>query len=151
MCHSDGIEYIARIDHDDKWKNNHLELLAKAYTQFPTLAFVFTKARKKIDAGNSNKKYLMFPEEDITLDINNKGYVSGSIAHASVSWSTKLIRPIKYRTVDDQKTSEPKNSSTMPGDVDMFRRFMSHIKDKGYNYMYIPKLTTYIRNRKGKF
>ena len=33
MAKNDGCDYIVRIDHDDKWTPNHLELLAKAYTQ----------------------------------------------------------------------------------------------------------------------
>ena len=151
MCKSDGLNYIARIDHDDKWKPNHLELIAKAYTQFPNTAFIFTKARKKVDAGNSDKTYFFFPQKDKILDINNKGYVKGETAHASVSWRTDLTGNFKYRNVEDQKNTEPKNKETLPGDVDMFTRMMKHIKDKEYNYMYIPKLTTFIRNRKGKF
>lgn len=151
LCISDGIAYIARIDHDDKWKPNHLEILAKAYTQYDDLAFVFTKARKKINSGNSNKKYLVFPENKYDLKIDNKGYVSGETAHASVSWNTKLVGNFKYRGVNDQKNKDPKNEKTMPADVDMFRRMMSFIKENGYHYIYIPKLTTLVRNRKGKF
>jgi glycosyltransferase involved in cell wall biosynthesis len=151
MCHSDGIEYIARIDHDDKWKPKHLELLAKAYTQHPNLAFVFTQGRKKVDAGNSSKKYMMFPNEKPTLDIDNKGYVSGSTAHSSVSWCPKLTGKFNYRNPNDQKNTEPKNTKTLPGDIDMFKRMMKTIKEKGHHYMYIPQMTTYVRNRKGEF
>ena len=58
MAKADGCDYIVRIDHDDKWSPNHLELLAKAYTQYPELAYVFTRSRKKVDATNSSKKYM---------------------------------------------------------------------------------------------
>ena len=34
MAASAGFDYITRLDHDDKWTPNHLELLAKAYSQF---------------------------------------------------------------------------------------------------------------------
>ena len=42
-------------------------------------------------------------------------------------------------------------SKTNPADVDMFNRMMKILKDKGHKYMYIPKLTSFYRNRKGKF
>lgn len=151
LAKNEGFKYIARIDHDDKWTPNHLELLAKAYTQFDDLSFVYTGARKKIDAGNSNQKYLQMPELTTTLDINNKLYVKGKTAQAAVSWNTDLIGNIKYRNVEQQKNTEPKRSETQPGDVDMFDRMMELIKTKKLNYMHIPKLTVYIRNRKGKF
>lgn len=152
MADKDGIKYIARLDHDDKWKPNHLELIAKAYSQFPDVGFVYTQARKKIDAPSSNKKYMFMPEEKETLDVNNKAYVAGQTAHASVSWRPDVIGKFRYRGAKDQKNTEPKNSKTLGGDVDMFRRVMDKIKQSDdIKYMYIPTLTTYIRNRKGKF
>jgi hypothetical protein len=152
LADKDGMKYITRLDHDDKWKANHLELLAKAYTQYPNLGFAFTQARKKVDAPSSNKKYMFMPEETITLDADNKGYVAGQTAHATVSWRPDLIGKFKYRDAKAQKGTEPKNSKTLGGDVDMFRRIMDKIKSSDdLQYMFIPTLTTYIRNRKGKF
>jgi hypothetical protein len=152
MADKDGIKYIARLDHDDKWKSNHLELLAKAYTQFPELGFVFTQGRKKSDSPASSKKYVFWPDVKPALDVNNKGYTIGSTAHGSVSWRPDVVGKFRYRGAKDQKNTEPKNSKTLSGDVDMFGRMMDKIKDSdNIKYMYIPQLTTYVRNRKGKF
>ena len=36
-------------------------------------------------------------------------------------------------------------------DWDMFKRIMMNVRDKKKNYMYIPKVTSFYRNREGKF
>jgi glycosyltransferase involved in cell wall biosynthesis len=151
MCNADGIEYITRLDHDDKWKPNHLELLAKAYTQYPDLGFVFTQSRKKVDSTNSSKQYMMMPDGKVDTDVNNKGYVSGNTGHSAVSWCPKIVGKFKYRNAADQKNTAPRNKTTIAGDIDMFKRIMDKIKNAGHKYMYIPQMTNYVRNRKGKF
>jgi len=156
MAKSDGIDYIVRIDHDDKWTPDHLELLAKAYTQYPELAYVFTRSRKKVDATNSSKKYMYQPNDDRhtgTIEPNNLGYTHGDVSHSAVSWRPSMIGDPRYRDAEDQSKSEPKipMTKTAPADVDMFSRMMKVLKDKGHKYMYIPRLTSFYRNRKGKF
>ena len=37
---SDGVSHFCRLDHDDAWKVDHLELHAKAYTQFPECIYI---------------------------------------------------------------------------------------------------------------
>tara|TARA_R110000803_G_scaffold109254_1_gene177649 strand:+ start:1285 stop:2172 length:888 start_codon:yes stop_codon:yes gene_type:complete len=151
MAASAGFDYITRLDHDDKWSPNHLELLAKAYSQFPNLGFVFTQGKKKIDATNSTGGYMMMPDASPVLDVNNKGYATGQTAASSVSWCPRLIGKFKYRDAATQKGTAPKQKKTIAGDVDLFQRMMKAIKDKEHKYMFIPKMTVYHRNRKGKF
>ena len=156
MAKSDGVDYIARIDHDDKWNPDHLELLAKAYTQYPELAYVFTRSRKKVDAGNSSKKYMYQPREERhtgKIEPNNLGYTHGDVSHSAVSWRPNMVGNIRYRNAEDQAKTEPKipMTKTTFADVDMFNRMMKAIKDNGHKYMYVPRLTSFYRNRKGKF
>jgi glycosyltransferase involved in cell wall biosynthesis len=156
MAKDDGCDYIVRIDHDDKWTPNHLELLAKAYTQYPDLAYVFTRSRKKVDAMNSSKKYMYQPRKErhtTTIEPNNLGFTYGEVSHSAVSWRPSMLGDIRYRDANQQSKSEPKipMTKTIPADADMFKRMMTIIKDKGHKYMYIPKLTSFYRNRKGKF
>jgi len=151
MASSAGFNYITRLDHDDKWSPNHLELLAKAYSQFPNLGFVFTQGKKKIDATNSSGGYMMMPDANPELDVNNKAYATGQTAASSVSWSPKLIGKFRYRDAAAQKGTLPKQKKTIAGDVDLFQRMMKAIKEKEHKYMFIPKMTVYHRNRKGKF
>ena len=156
MAKADGVDYIVRIDHDDKWSPDHLELLAKAYTQYPELAYVFTRSRKKVDAMNSSKKYMHQPREErhiTSIEPNNLGFTYGEVSHSAVSWRPSMMGDIRYRDAHDQSKSEPKIplTKTMPADADMFKRMMTIMKDKGHKYMYIPRLTSFYRNRKGKF
>jgi len=156
MAKADGIDYVVKIDHDDKWTPNHLELLAKAYTQYPELSYVFTRSRKKVDAMNSSKKYMYQPKEErhiTTIEPNNLGFVYGDVSHSAMSWRPSMVGNLRYRDAEQQSKSEPKipMTKTMPADADMFKRMMDVIKSKGHKYMYIPKLTSFYRNRKGKF
>ena len=153
MAKNDGCDYIVRLD---QWTPNHLELLAKAYTQYPELAYVFTRSRKKVDATNSSKKYMYQPRDERHTDLiepNNLGYTHGDVSHSAVSWRPSMCGDLRYRDADAQCNTEPKISKekTNPADVDMFNRMMKAIKDKGHKYMYVPKLTSFYRNRKGKF
>jgi glycosyltransferase involved in cell wall biosynthesis len=159
MAKKDGCDYIVRLDHDDKWGPNHLEILAKAYSQFPDLGFVFTRSKKKVTANNTDKKIFMQPQQDgVEMKPNNKGYGANDTSHSAVSWRPSITGDLRYRNPDQQKNTLPKlkgaptgSGGILPGDWDMFKRVMMSIKDKGKNYMYIPKVTSFYRNREGKF
>jgi hypothetical protein len=105
---------------------------------------------------NSSKKYMYQPREErhtTTIEPNNLGFTYGEVSHSAVSWRPSMIGDIRYRDADDQSKTETINplTKTMPADADMFKRMMGIIKDKGHKYMYVPKLTSFYRNRKGKF
>jgi len=158
MAKKDGCDYIVRIDHDDKWAPNHLELIAKAYSQFPDLGFVFTRSKKKVTARNTDKKIFMQPQKDYELKLNNKGYGPNDTSHSAVSWRPSITGDLTYRNPDQQKNTAPKlkgaptgSGGVLPADWDMFKRVMNNVRDKNKNYMYIPKTTSFYRNREGKF
>jgi len=158
MAKKDGCDYIVRIDHDDKWAPNHLEILAKAYTQFPELGFCFTRSKKKVTAHNTSKKIFMQPQKDYDMDLNNKGYGANDTSHSATSWRPSMTGDLRYRNPDKQRNTAPKlkgaptgSDGILPADWDMFKRIMMNVKDKGKNYMYVPKVTSFYRNREGKF
>lgn len=158
MADKDGCDYIVRLDHDDKWSPNHLETIAKAYSQYPELGFVFTRSKKKVAAFNTNKKFFMQPQGEYEMKLNNKGYSDNDTSHSAVSWRPSMTGKLRYRNPDQQKNTEPKRNSSIsgaggifPADWDMFKRVMNSIKSKGHKYMYIPKVTSFYRNRQGKF
>jgi glycosyltransferase involved in cell wall biosynthesis len=159
MAKKDGIDYIVNLDHDDRWSPNHLELLAKAYSQFPDLGFVFTRSKKKVTAHNTKKTVFMQPQkDDIEMKLNNKGYGANDTSHSAVSWRPSITGDLRYRNPDQQKNTAPKlkgaptgSGGVLPGDWDMFKRVMNTVRDKNKNYMYIPKTTSFYRNREGKF
>jgi len=159
MAKKDGCDYIVRIDHDDKWAPNHLECLAKAYTQFPDLGFCFTRSKKKVTAHNTSKTVFMQPQQDgVEMKLNNKGYGANDTSHSATSWRPSITGDLRYRNPDKQRSTAPKlkgapsnSGGILPVDWDMFKRIMMNVKDKGKNYMYIPKITSFYRNREGKF
>lgn len=159
MAKKDGCDYIVRIDHDDKWAPNHLELLAKAYTQYPDLGFCFTRSKKKVTAHNTAKTVFMQPQQDgVEMKPNNKGYGANDTSHSATSWRPSITGDLRYRNPDKQKNTAPKlkgapsnSGGILPADWDMFKRVMMNVKDAGKNYMYIPKITSFYRNREGKF
>ena len=158
MAKKDGCDYIVRIDHDDKWAPNHLELLAKAYSQYPDLGFVFTRSKKKVTAHNTSKTVFMQPQKEYEMKPNNKGYGANDTSHSAVSWRPSITGDLRYRNPDQQKNTAPKlkgaptgSGGVLPADWDMFKRVMNNVRDKNKNYMYIPKVTSFYRNREGKF
>jgi len=158
MAKKDGCDYIVRIDHDDKWAPNHLELIAKAYSQFPDLGFVFTRSKKTVTATNTNRKVFMQPTKEYELKLNNKGYGPNDTSHSAVSWRPSIAGDLRYRNPDQQKNTAPKlkgaptgSGGVLPADWDMFKRVMNNVRGKNKNYMYIPKTTSFYRNREGKF
>jgi glycosyltransferase involved in cell wall biosynthesis len=154
MAESAGMDIIAKIDHDDKWKNNHLMTLAKAYTQYPETAFVFTKSAKKPVGGGTSKRVLYYPNGISIKKIEEDNHFAqgGNTSHSAVSWRLLPgIKGIRYRGSADQKSSEPKRASVMPVDADIYSLIKERIKDKGYKYMYIPELTSLYRNSEGEF
>jgi len=152
MASNDNAKYIVRLDHDDVWTHDHLETLYNTYTEFPNLAFAFTRSRKIVSANNSNKKYLYQPQnEDVTYKLNNLNYSSNNVSHSTVSWRTDLLGDMRYRNIDEQFTTEPiRDGIGLPGDWDMFKRIRKKIEKNNYQFIYIPKLTSYYRNRKGE-
>ena len=158
MAKKDGCDYIVRIDHDDKWSPNHLELLAKAYTQYPDLGFCFTRSKKKVTAHNTKKEIFMQPQKEYEMKPNNKGYGANDTSHSATSWRPSITGDLRYRNPDQQKNTAPKlkgaptgSGGVLPADWDMFKRVMMNVRDKNKNYMYIPKVTSFYRNREGKF
>ena len=113
LCVDEGIDVIARMDHDDTWTSDHLSSLCAAYTQYPNLAFVFTQGRKKITSHNSSKEYLIMPDRKVRRFLNNCFYISGSTAHSSVSWNPSITGEFFYRDACEQKTTDPLRKNTV--------------------------------------
>jgi len=146
----DGMSHFCRLDHDDAWKANHLDVCAKAYTQYPEAIYVLTQARKK----NANDGgYMYLPEGKGSIDYNNHTLSLGQQCHSAMTWDLKKTNFIKYRNWDQQKKTAPKRSECFPGDWDNTERIKQIMSDSPDNnkMLYIPLLTTKYRNSDGKF
>ena len=101
----------------------------------------------------------MQPQQDgVEMKPNNKGYGANDTSHSAVSWRPSITGDLRYRNPDKQKNTAPKlkgapsnSGGILPADWDMFKRVMMNVKDAGKKYMYIPKVTSFYRNREGKF
>jgi glycosyltransferase involved in cell wall biosynthesis len=157
MAESDGVDIIARIDHDDKWKCDHLMTLAKAYTQYPESVFAFTKSVKKPTGGSSKKRVLYLPGKvNINkVEYNNLFAPGGDVSHSAISWKVKdtPLKGMRYRGVEEQTTSEPKftKDNIRPADMDIYDRIKKVIDGTDHKYVYVPVLTSYYRNNRGEF
>jgi len=156
LCEGDSVTHIVRLDHDDVWADDHLELLEAVYVEYPKLAFAFTQARKKNAVSKSNDEYMIMPSGKSQilikplLYLNNSLYIAGKTCHSSVSWQPSIVGRFRYRDPIEQMTTKPKNTSVIAGDMDMFRRMMKKIKTEKFKYIYIPILTVFHRNRRGE-
>lgn len=149
----DGVKFFARMDHDDAWKADHLKTHALAYTQFPNCVYCLTQARKKRVRGESGS-YMYFPEKGkFTNEENNYTLGLGGQCHSAMTWKMPELKYIKYRTWDQQKSSEPRRKECFPGDWDNTERIKRVVEDENndHSMVYVPKLTVKYRNSEGKF
>lgn len=147
---TDKTTHFCKLDHDDAWKSNHLEVCAKAYTQFPDSIYVLTQARKK---STTDGGYMYLPGHKNSADYNNHTLSLGQQCHSAMTWDIKKTNYIKYRDWNQQKNTAPKRTDCIAGDWDNTDRISKMIDSDAnpYKMIYIPLLTTKYRNGDGKF
>ena len=149
----DGIKHYAKLDHDDAYRENHLQTHAQVYTQYPDTALALTQARKKRVKGDKGS-YMYFPEStNYDPDYNNYTLGCGGQCHSGMTWDMSKVGYMKYRTWDKQKSTKPRRSECFPGDWDNTERIKRIVEDEGnkHKMVYAPKLTVKYRNSDGKF
>lgn len=95
---NEGFNYIVRIDHDDFWENNHLELINECI-ELNNPAFICTKSKYRdtiLPNISSHEKYINFKPYPETL------------VHSSICFNLNQL-PLRYRTLGDEKCGD--NSS----------------------------------------
>jgi glycosyltransferase involved in cell wall biosynthesis len=156
----DGIKYIAKLDHDDKWDTKHLEQHAKAYTQFPDAHFVATRATKRAVSGNNIGDLMYVPgfatKED-SVDVDNIEYNNAKLnpqqpfSGSAISWKAENLGTLRFRPWDDQLSKSPRRKEVSAGDVDFYMRVVDIMKKKDLKLVYVPVITCRMRNNEGKF
>lgn len=133
----DSIDVFARLDHDDIWSPNHLELIANAYKEFPEAIFIYTSAKRF----NEN-----FPSLDYIKEYNNLLPRSGGLVHSSVTWKLKDM-PLKY-------TDTVKEGIGGPGDAYQWTKISKYINDNQLKSLYLPEptvlFTKQLKKKNGK-
>jgi glycosyltransferase involved in cell wall biosynthesis len=129
----EGYEIHCHLDDDDVWKENHLQTLSDAYSNFPESVFIYTNCLYT----DRNGFTTIFPSEQInTLEYDNLPPRPERLIHSSVSWKLDKI-PFRHRNVFEQ-------GRIFPGDADMWERINHFCIKNNYKTLYIP-LTTVIK------
>lgn len=133
-----GIFHHCRLDDDDYWLPNHLEMLNQGYTMFPESVYVYSNALYTDPHGNTRT----FPPENISpmLRYNNLPPRPERVIQSAASWRLDKI-PIMPRTVLEQ-------GRVYPGDADLWQRMRVYFNENNLKTLYIP-LTTVIKDSEG--
>lgn len=107
----------ARLDDDDYWIDNHLEILSKGY---PNNAFVYTRSKNR-------KEFL--PKEETKENLPPKAY---NLIHSAASWD---LEKINFNYLDASKTD------FVAGDAFMWESIKAFCDEKNYKTLYIPEIT----------
>jgi hypothetical protein len=135
----DGIKISCRLDDDDCWLPNHLEVLNMGYSSFPESVFIYTRSRycehhlpilHKTEVLFGDMPYLWKNPTDL-LRYNNFPPMPENIVHSSVSWDISRI-PFNFFV------SSPK---ILPGDAVLWHKINQFAEKNMLKTLYIPITT----------
>ena len=124
----DGFDYICHVDHDDYWKENHLELISNALEQTHA-DWVCTKAEYGADR--------LFPE-GITSNEHLIPFlpVPGGVINSSTCYNYRTI-PHRYRDMHEA------TGTAVPSDADLWDRVSKFIQENNLTSYLINEITCY--------
>lgn len=121
-----GYKYYAHIDDDDWWENNHLDILSKAYLNYPHCVFANTQS--------TYGETKLLPELKIKICPNNLLPSPCGLTHSSFSFRIDIIN-FNYMT----DINNGINNATDALMLQNVRNFIS--ENKNYCSIYMPFLT----------
>jgi cellulose synthase/poly-beta-1,6-N-acetylglucosamine synthase-like glycosyltransferase len=133
-----GIVHHCRLDDDDYWLPNHLQILNQGYTMFPEAVYIYSNALYTDPSGHTRT----FPTEKVSplLRYDNLPPRPEKVIQSAASWRLDKI-PIMPRTVLEQ-------GRIYPGDADLWQRMSLFFKKNNLKTLYMP-LTTVIKDSEG--
>jgi len=125
-----GYSYVARLDHDDLWENNHLQEIVNC-VEITGADFICTRAKHVTG--------FTLPIIFETLEKYVKFYpIYNQIVHSSVCMNFAKI-PLRYRDLWLDNGSI--DSKTLPGDGDMWERCRKYMISNSLRSVCINKVT----------
>jgi hypothetical protein len=123
---SEGNYYICRLDHDDEWENNHLELINKCIEETNS-DWICTKS--------NYLNTVILPYTNGTGLYINHLPKSESLIHSSVCMNFKTI-PLKYRDLFNET-----GVVGLPSDAELWERCASYILSNNLKSTLINSVT----------
>jgi hypothetical protein len=122
-----GLSYICRLDHDDYWHPQHLEIINHTIEATGNAPFIHTC---------STYFNTHLPRVELTNEIQPTQIKPGGLIHSSVCVNFKQI-PLRYRDVFEETGQE------FPADADMWVRIGNYIKENTLKSYQITSLTCF--------
>lgn len=120
-----GYKYICHLDHDDYWKENHLELINKVIEE-TNADWICTKSEYGEDK--------IFPEIETKKETTIFLPLPGGIINSSVCYNHQTI-PLKYRNVFEE------DQMAIPSDSDLWKRMREYIEINNLKSLLINSVT----------
>lgn len=124
---SQGYDYVCRLDHDDYWEENHLELINSVVESENNIACVYTCS------SHFNSSYL--PKVPVLDGTIYKSFpIPFNTIHSSTCVNYRLI-PLRYRDVFEE------TGVVVESDVDMWKRLKEYSDQNNLKSFLIAKIT----------
>jgi hypothetical protein len=138
LMKENNIFHHCRLDDDDYWLPNHLEVINSGYTMFPESVYIYTNALYT-DSGGATRT---FPADNVSpfLRYDNLPPRPEKLIQSAASWHLGKV-PLMPRTCLEQ-------GRVYPGDADLWARMGEYFRENNLRTLYIP-LTTVIKDSEG--
>lgn len=145
----DGITHMVRLDHDDVWTPDHLQIIAKALTKWKDAKFISTTALIKRFKQDTTS-YTRPAEGSIkSIRYNNLKHLT-DVWHSALCWDIKEFKELRYRNVREQKLTEPVRAECRGGDRDLIERIKYYCESNEKKWISLPMVTMLYRNKRGE-
>lgn len=138
LMRENNIFHHCRLDDDDYWLPNHLEIINMGYMMFPESVYVYSNALYTNPSGHTRT----FPPDNISplLGYDNLPPRPERLIQSAASWRLDKI-PLMPRDCLEQ-------GRVYPGDADLWSRMGVFFGKNNLKTLYIP-LTTVIKDSEG--
>lgn len=124
-----GVDYLANLDHDDIWGDDHLQTLADCYAEHPEAAFACTQGY--------NTHFGVIPRDVHEFRYVDGAWLNSNVNHSATSWRLSVV-PLRYRAMPELVPWCP-----VVGDIDMWLRMGDYLRDGPWKMACIPKVTVW--------
>lgn len=130
----DSSEVIVHLDDDDLWTNNHLQVLAETYAQFPQAVCVFTRGTYP-----GNSLIPTISQTTTRLEPGNVVLRWKNVLHSALSYKHDCFGHLRY------------DPFGVEGDATMETKIRTIADSQGWQIICNPNITVYHENEKADY